>query len=560
MKYNKISTNMRISFNAEKPFGGIVLELCGNRNVNKISAAASSKIEVKYAQNSVTDTLITLGSYMPDEDGKVEINLDQPIAVSNIFLYCDSQISDITISEYKSVNLLNLYPKCIDIPLKENYYLDTVSVFTGTDGFSHYSLYVSLNGRDFDLVALKNDNRPCGENGDIYNLGGKEARVIRVYYEYNSASPESAFNNLDFTGRPSGTPITERPEINICDFKSSEFNVPITAADTVKEVYGMLNNFGGRLGLHGHLDNMVTGIPKVLNECSRFCGIGMTCEASANNPDLYDFLFESVWQLNAEDSAVPVNIENWIEQYAERRYGRKSNSSNRAWKILLNTVYKAEKNMLGQGAPECIVNARPGFGLKSASTWGNSLIGYNGELLERAEMLLSEDYDLLSDSDGYNYDLVSVRQQVLSNKALDCYNNISKAYEEKIISDFKKFSKDFLNLADEMNAVTGKNKYYSFKRYSEFVKALADGKDDFTKRVYGMSAKMLITTFGAYIMSESGLHDYSNRQWSGLIRNFYKPRWEMFFEKCLKELSGIPAKEINWFEWEWGKVRNTPLQ
>lgn len=44
------------------------------------------------------------------------------------------------------------------------------------------------------------------------------------------------------------------------------------------------------------------------------------------------------------------------------------------------------------------------------------------------------------------------------------------------------------------------------------------------------------------------------------VKDFYKPRWEMFFEKCLKELSGIPAKEINWFEWEWDKVRNTPLQ
>lgn len=187
--------------------------------------------------------------------------------------------------------------------------------------------------------------------------------------------------------------------------------------------------------------------------------------------------------------------------------------------------------MFGQGAPECIVNARPGFGLKSASTWGNPLIGYNGELLERAEKLLSEDYDLLSGDDGYNYDLVSVKQQVLSNKALDCYNIISKAYEEKNISDFKKFSKEFLNFADEMNAVTGKNRYYSFKRYSEFVKALTDGKDDFTKRVYGMSAKMLITTFGAYIMSESGLHDYSNRQWSGLIKDFYMQRWEKCFLK-----------------------------
>lgn len=70
-----------------------------------------------------------------------------------------------------------------------------------------------------------------------------------------------------------------------------------------------------------------------------------------------------------------------------------------------------------------------------------------------------------------------------------------------------------------------------------------------------MSAKMLITTFGAYIMSESGLHDYSNRQRSSLIKDFYKPRWEMFFEKCLKELSGALAKQINWFEWEWNWVR-----
>lgn len=117
---------------------------------------------------------------------------------------------------------------------------------------------------------------------------------------------------------------------------SSEF-------DGTPWVYCMLNNFGGRPGLHGHLDNMVNGIPKVLNECSHFCGIGMTCEASENNPVLYDFLFESVWQSRAEDTAVPVNIESWIEKYAERRYGRKSDSASCALKILLDTVYKAEK-------------------------------------------------------------------------------------------------------------------------------------------------------------------------------------------------------------------------
>lgn len=56
-------------------------------------------------------------------------------------------------------------------------------------------------------------------------------------------------------------------------------------------------------------DNMASGIPKVLNECEYFSGIGITCEASEKNPALYDFLFESVWQENAESKARPINIE-----------------------------------------------------------------------------------------------------------------------------------------------------------------------------------------------------------------------------------------------------------
>lgn len=98
---------------------------------------------------------------------------------------------------------------------------------------------------------------------------------------------------------------------------------------------------------------------------------------------------------------------------------------------MLDTVYKTEYNMIGQGAPECMVDARPKTGLKSASTWGNSLLGYSAKLLERAEELLSRDYDRFSESKGYLYDIVSLRQQVLANKALVCYNNIGKAYDEK---------------------------------------------------------------------------------------------------------------------------------
>ena len=181
---------------------------------------------------------------------------------------------------------------------------------------------------------------------------------------------------------------------------------------------------------------------------------------------------------------------------------------------------------------------------------------YKAEMLEKSEKLLFKDYKKFAESPGYQYDLVSIRQQVLSNRALECYNEICGAYDKKDTESFKKYSEEFLELADKMDAVTGESEYYSLSRYLKFADTVAEDKDDFTRRVYRISAKSLITTLGSYVMSENRGHDYSNRQWSGLISGFYRKRWEMFFKKCLDELSGLPTEEINWFEWEWNWVRN----
>ena len=71
-----------------------------------------------------------------------------------------------------------------------------------------------------------------------------------------------------------------------------------------------------------------------------------------------------------------------------------------------------------------------------------------------------------------------------------------------------------------------------------------------------MNAKMLVTTWGSYKQSEvGGLHDYSNRQWSGLIGDFYKKRWELWINERKKELCGNPCDKIDWFYFEWSWVR-----
>lgn len=322
-------------------------------------------------------------------------------------------------------------------------------------------------------------------------------------------------------------------------------------------LFCMLNNFGGRLGMHGHLDNLVKGIPYAFNHCSRIAGIGITPEASGNNPVLYDFFFDTIWQEDASKPLQEIELESWLDEYATRRYGKRSEAAREAWNILRETVYKAEYNQLGQGAPESVVNARPALDIQAASAWGNAVISYRVEELKKAAALLLGDYEALKGSEGYLYDVVTVLQQVLSNAARECQQKMSAAFEEGNAEAFTACAEQFLSVMDDMETVTGANKYYLLGRWVEQAKSLAEGTDDFTRKLLEINAKALITTWGSCQQSEIGhLHDYSNRQWAGLISDFYKPRWERWIGARTAELKNEPyEKDINWFQWEWSWVR-----
>lgn len=331
--------------------------------------------------------------------------------------------------------------------------------------------------------------------------------------------------------------------------------------DDTPWLFCMLNNFGGRLGLHGHLDNLANNIPTAFNNCDYIAGIGITPEASVNNPVLYDFLFETIWQDDASQDMQVIDLDSWLDDYATRRYGAESESAQEAWTILKDTVYKAELNMLGQGAPESVVNARPALSIGAASTWGNAVISYDKVELEKAAALLLEDYDTLKDSEGYMYDLANVLQQVLSNSAQEYQKKMASAYRAGNVEDFERYAAIFMEIIADMEKVTGTSEYFLLGRWVEQAKALAKNADDFTKELYEFNAKALVTTWGSFNQAESGgLKDYSNRQWSGLIGDFYKVRWERWITARTNELKGETYENsINWFQWEWEWVRSNTV-
>ena len=917
----------------------IIFRFINNRNIAKISIELAddftnyfgSKINIEYALNGITTVLIPLKTLTVGYSNSIGFVLDTPVSASHIYITVENAVQLENVGIYEIINEKkdNYYPAHFDTDLGENYFLDEISVFTSKEGFSHYSVYTSLDGRDFDFLAKKCDSNPCDfEKGDIYALNGKEARIVRVYIEYNTTSVEALFDRIEFKGEKSGNAIKTRPEINIPKFEDTEYNVNITEQDTFNAVYGiierrigeeykvwfdfeikenpkcngfdyfnlsnkddkilvtanngvslavgvnhylkyyckvnicqvgdqakmpesiilldkeifketkakvrysynyctlsysmafwgekewqseldwlalngvnvvldataqeevwrrflteigygheeilkfiagpayyawaymanmsgfggpvhdswfyertelarknhlkmralgmypvlqgysgmlpnnitnyipdidiilqgtwcsferptmlrttspvfrefaekfykaqsevygdysiyyatdpfheggntsdmlpreisrevlsamlnfdkdavwiiqswmhnptsellagldlvtngkkhalildlyaekdpnykkgctgsknygyskefdktpwvfcMLNNFGGRLGLHGHLDNLANWIPEAYNTCNHIAGIGITPEASFNNPVLYDFIFESVWRDNFDGEMKPINLNEWICDYVERRYGAKSKSAEKAWEILINTVYKGELNMAGQGAPESIINSRPSLESRPASSWGNYVIAYNKSELEKAATLLLLNYEIFKDSKGYIYDLITVLQQILSNNAQDIHLEMVSAFKNKDLVGFKAKSAEFLKIADLMDEVLSCSKYYSLGSWVEQAKELAKNADDFTKMLYELNAKSLITTWGSYKQCETGgLRDYSNRQWSGLISDFYKIRWERWINERINELEGKPFEEkIEWFSWEWSWVRN----
>ena len=78
------------------------------------------------------------------------------------------------------------------------------------------------------------------------------------------------------------------------------------------------------------------------------------------------------------------------------------------------------------------------------------------------------------------------------------------------------------------------------------------------KDLYELNARNIITLWGD---KESELHEYSHRQWAGLIKGFYKPRWEQYFIYLENKMQTGARMETKDFEvaikdWEWNWVNS----
>jgi alpha-N-acetylglucosaminidase len=281
----------------------------------------------------------------------------------------------------------------------------------------------------------------------------------------------------------------------------------------------MLHNFGGTLGMHGSVRFVNVEIPRassIMN--STMIGVGITPEGIHQNYVVYEFALEKAWNYKE------INHKRWIKRYAKVRYGFESSEIEHAWMLLLKSVYAFEgiQNIRGKYT-YC---RRPSLRIQPWK-W------YDEKFVRKA---LYHFISALTPETNMNNllkrDLVDLTRQFLQNQADIIYNSLTKAFNDKNLDQVSSLSNQFIELLIDLDAILGTHDAFLLGNFLEKAKILANGNKDEEKQ-FEFNARNQITLWGP----SGQIVDYATKQWNGIARDYYLPRWKLFFDQLKTSLN-----------------------
>ena len=381
---------------------------------------------------------------------------------------------------------------------------------------------------------------PFHEGGSIEGVDLTEAGKI-ITAAMKRANPEAVWVIQGWNENPraliyAGIPKGDIVVLDLASEIKPQWGDPDTPSKTPRPngydghdwLFCMLLNFGGNVGLHGRMDNVIGGYYKARN--SRFgkdmTGIGLTPEGIENNPVMYELISELIWRPEE------FTKEEWLENYSKARYGAKNKNAENAWKQLGNTIYNCPWGILQQGTTESIFCARPSEKAWKVSSWSRMKPYYKPEDVIAAAKKFAAAAPALRNNENYRYDLVDITRQAIAEKGRLVYTEMQKALKKKDMSAFKKHSDKFLSLIDMQDKLLSTRPEFNVQTWIDDARNLAPTKEE--RDNFESNARYLITTWGPRVASEDGgLRDYAHREWSGLLGSLYHTRWKTWIDRQL---------------------------
>ncbi|MFE7093778.1 alpha-N-acetylglucosaminidase, partial [Streptomyces erythrochromogenes] len=318
---------------------------------------------------------------------------------------------------------------------------------------------------------------------------------------------------------------------------------------------GTIYNFGGHTTIGANTSVWLERFgPWRAKSNSALTGIAYLPEATGTNPAAFDLFTDLAWEPG------PVDQRAWFAGFAARRYGRADAAAAAAWEELRKGPYSTSSGLWSE-SQDSLFSARPSLTSTGAAYWSPKSMRYPAGSVRRALDRLLEVDPALRGSSAYRFDLVDTARQALANHSRVLLPRIKTAYEAKDRARFRALTAEWQDGMRLLDQVTGSDPNLLLGTWLS--RARSRGADRAEQDRYEYDARSLLSVWGRRSTSEGGfLHDYANREWSGLVSELYAPRWAAYFATLDEALvAGAAPREIDWhaFEEEWaGRTTRHP--
>lgn len=318
-------------------------------------------------------------------------------------------------------------------------------------------------------------------------------------------------------------------------------------------LFCMLENFGGNIGLHGRMDQLLNNFYLTKNNplATHLKGIGLTMEGSENNPVMFELMCELPWRPEK------FTKEEWLKGYIKARYGTYDETVAKAWDILANGIYNCPFGNNQQGTHESIFCGRPSLNNFQASSWSKMENYYDPTTTEDAARLMLEVADKYKGNNNFEYDLVDIVRQSLSDRGRIVYNQTVADFKSFDKKSFAAHSQEFLNILLAQDRLLATRSEFRVGRWIEQARNLGTTPEE--KDLYEWNARVQITTWGDRVCAnDGGLRDYAHKEWNGILKDFYYKRWAAYWQTLQDVLDGKPMVELDYYAMEepWTVAHN----
>ncbi|MFI9239540.1 alpha-N-acetylglucosaminidase [Streptomyces sp. NPDC053079] len=317
--------------------------------------------------------------------------------------------------------------------------------------------------------------------------------------------------------------------------------------------FGTIWNFGGHTALGANAPDWAELYHRWRTKPhSALRGIAAMPEAADNNPAALALFSDLAW------TDGPVDLKAWFERWPVSRYGAPDAGAARAWDVLRRTAYGTTRADGWSEQADGLFGARPDLAVNRGAAWSPRGLRYDAAEFDKALSALLSVAPALRGSSAYRYDLLDVTRQCVANRSRLLLPRIKRAYDAGDRTRFGELTRQWLEWTDLLEQIVATDERHLLGRW--IATARAWGSSDTERDRLQDDALSLLTVWGPRASADAGkLHDYANREWSGLVGGLYRLRWKTYFAELDAALEeGRKPRPVDWYTLEDRWTRQPP--